>query len=87
MLNDFFKFIVAKDIHLVLIYILLGYIIYQLIKGLISRNTKRLKTKRQKTMQKLVENIVKYAVIILVAVAVLNTLGVNVTSIAAGLGT
>ena len=86
MLNDFFKFIVAKDIHLVLIYILLGYIIYQLIKGLISRNTKRLKTKRQKTMQKLVENIVKYAVIILVAVAVLNTLGVNVTSIAAGLG-
>ena len=59
MLNDFFKFIVAKDIHLVLIYILLGYIIYQLIKGLISRNTKRLKKKRQKTMQKLVENIVK----------------------------
>ena len=86
MLNDFFKFIVAKDIHLVLIYILLGYIIYQLIKGLISRNTKRLKKKRQKTMQKLVENIVKYAVIILVAVAVLNILGVNVTSIAAGLG-
>ena len=86
MIKDFLKFIIDKDVHLIIIYILLGWIVYQIIKGIIIRNTKRLKKKRQKTMQKLIENIVKYVVIILVGATILNILGVNVTSIVAGLG-
>lgn len=86
MIKDFLKFIIDKDIHLIIIYILLGWIVYQIIKGIIIRNTKRLKKKRQKTMQKLIQNIVKYVIIILVGATILNILGVNVTSIVAGLG-
>lgn len=86
MIKDFLKFIIDKDVHLIIMYILLGWIIYQIIKGIIIRNTKRLKKKRQKTMQKLIQNIVKYVVIILVGATILNILGVNVTSIVAGLG-
>ena len=37
-------------------------------------------------MQKIIQNIVKYVVIILVGATILNILGVNVTSIVAGLG-
>lgn len=86
MIKDFLKFIIDKDVHLIIIYILLGWIVYQIIKGIIIRNTKRLKKKRQKTMQKLIQNIVKYVVIILVGATILNILGVNITSIVAGLG-
>lgn len=86
MIKDFLKFIIDKDVHLIIIYILLGWIVYQIIKGIIIRNTKRLKKKRQKTMQKIIQNIVKYVVIILVGATILNILGVNVTSIVAGLG-
>lgn len=86
MLKDFLKFIVDKDIHLIIIYIVLGWLTYQIVKGIIIRNTKRLKKKRQKTMQKLIQNIVKYTIVILVSATVLNILGVNVTSIVAGLG-
>lgn len=86
MIKDFLKFIIDKDVHLIIIYILLGWIVYQIIKGIIIRNTKRLKKKRQKTMQKLIENIVKYVVIVLVGATILNILGVNITSIVAGLG-
>ncbi len=86
MIKDFLKFIIDKDVHLIIIYILLGWVVYQIIKGIIIRNTKRLKKKRQKTMQKLIQNIVKYVVIILVGATILNILGVNVTSIVAGLG-
>lgn len=86
MLKDFFNFIIEKDIHLIIIYIIIGWIVYQVIKGIIIKNTKRLKKKRQKTIQKLIQNIVKYTIIVLVGATILNILGVNVTSIVAGLG-
>lgn len=86
MIIDFLKYIIDKEIHLILIYIIVGYIAYQIIKHIIVKNTQRLKKKRQKTMQKLIQNIVKYIIIILVSATILNILGVNVTSIVAGLG-
>lgn len=86
MLLDFLKYLIDKDIHLIIIYIVLGWLIYEIIKTIINRHTKKLKKKRQITMQKLIQNIVKYVIIILVAATVLNIIGVNVTSIVAGLG-
>ena len=86
MLLGFFKYLIDKDVHLIIIYIFLGWIIYEIIKAIIVNHTKRLKKKRQLTMQKLILNTVKYAIIILVGATILNILGVNVTSIVAGLG-
>lgn len=86
MISDYLKFIIDKDIHLILIYIALGFIIYNIIKSLMNKQTVRLKHNHQKTIHKLLQNIIKYLIIILVLVSVLNILGVNVTSIVAGVG-
>lgn len=86
MLLDFLKYLIEKDIHLIIIYIFLGWLIYQILKTIIINQTKKLKKKRQLTMQKLILNTIKYVIIILVSAATLNILGVNVTSIVAGLG-
>ena len=86
MLSDYYKFFIDKDIHLIIIYIILGLIVYQIIKKVIISKTNKLKKKRQQTMQKLIQNIIKYAIIILVTATILNIVGVNVTSIVAGLG-
>lgn len=86
MLLDFLKYLIDKDVHLIIIYIFLGWLIYQIVKTIIINHTKRLKKKRQLTMQKLILNTIKYVIIILVSAATLNILGVNVTSIVAGLG-
>lgn len=86
MLLDFFKYLIDKDIHLIIIYVVLGYIIYEIIKKALKKYTSKLKKKRQITMQKLLQNIIKYIIIILVAASILSILGVNVTSIVAGLG-
>lgn len=83
---DFLKYFVQHDYHLIIIYIILGWIIYEIIRKIIINQTKRLKKKRQKTMQKLIQNIAKYTIVVLVATGILNILGVNITSIIAGLG-
>lgn len=83
---DFLKYFIEHDYHLILIYIILGWIIYEIIGRIIANQTKRLKKKRQKTMQKLIQNIVKYIIVILVVTGILSILGVNITSIIAGLG-
>lgn len=86
MLLHFFKYLIDKDIHLIIIYIGIGFIVYEIIKNALNKYTKKLKKKRQVTMQKLIQNIVKYVIVILVSATVLNILGVNITSIVAGLG-
>lgn len=86
MKQGFLKYVIDKDIHLIIIYIVMGFIIYHIIKSFMDRQTKKIKNNHQKTMHKLLQNIVKYVIIILVLIAVLNILGINVTSIVAGVG-
>lgn len=83
---DFLKYFIENDYHLIIIYIILGWIVYQIIKKIITKRTQKLKKKRQITMQKLIQNIAKYTIFILVAAGVLSILGINITSIVAGLG-
>ena len=83
---DFFNYFIDHDYHLIIIYIILGWVFYQIIKKIITKQTAKLKKKRQITMQKLIQNIAKYTILILVAAGVLSILGVNITSIVAGLG-
>lgn len=83
---DFLKYFIEHNYHLIIIYIILGWIVYQIIKKIITKRTQKLKKKRQITMQKLIQNIAKYTIFILVAAGVLSILGINITSIVAGLG-
>ena len=86
MLLNFLKYIVDKNIHLIIIYIVLGFILYNIIKSVMNKQTNKIKNNHQKTMHKLLQNIVKYIILILVLLSILNALGVNITSILAGVG-
>lgn len=86
MLLDFLKYLIDKDIHLVIIYIILGFVAYRILKALMNKQVKILRNNHQKTMHKLIQNVIKYVIILLVLVSVLNVLGINVTSIIAGVG-
>ena len=75
------------------IYIIIGIIIYELIKSIINktlgftnRNLKNHQKQRVTTVKSLILNIVKYIICILIILAILSTFGVNVKSILAGLG-
>ncbi len=75
-----------------LIYILIGVVIYQVIKNIVEKsiNTSKITTKahqqRAKTLKMLILNIIKYITVILVTLAILSVFGINVKSIIAGLG-
>lgn len=74
------------------IYILIGTIIFNIIKRIITKASNRnrvLKTaqkQRLKTISTLILNIIKYIIVILVLLAILSLYGVNIKSILAGLG-
>ncbi len=88
--------IAGKIIDLALIikpiaYIIIGYIIFRIlknviVKGLDKRILKGTQKQRIKTIGILLTNIVKYIIIILVLLSVLSVFGINVKSILAGLG-
>lgn len=73
-------------------YILLGFLIYeiirQLIKSAIARNNlkKHHHKKRMNTISSLLINVVKYIIIIIVFILILADFGVNVASLITGLG-
>lgn len=74
-----------------IVYILIGMIIYEIIKNIVDRaekknTSKRHQAKRAKTISRLVLNIFKYTIIVVTFVAILANFGVNVKSILAGLG-
>jgi small conductance mechanosensitive channel len=76
-----------------IIYITIGIIAYKIIKGIIikasNQANKRISEQRKQriqTINTIIINIVKYIIVLLVTLAILSTLGVNVTSIVAGLG-
>ena len=77
MLLEYLKHLIDKDYHLIVIYIFMGWIIYEIVKKIINKQTVKLKKKRQKTMQKLIQNIVKYIIIIIVSASILSILGVS----------
>lgn len=85
-IGEIFNYAIKHDYHLILIYILLGILLYKIFSFFVGKMTKKVNVKRKATVQKLVRNILKYAIITLVIVQILSLLGLNVTSIAAGLG-
>ena len=82
-----------REIILPILFIVIGILLYELIKKAIlkisNRNTRNLKQHqihRIRTVNMLVINIIKYVIVIIVLLAILATFGVNVTSLVAGLG-
>lgn len=74
-----------------IIYIIVGIVLFNIIKRLINKttNNNRLKitqVQRIKTLKILLVNIIKYIVVIIVILAILSNFGINVKSILAGLG-
>ena len=76
-----------------IVYIVIGIVAYKIIKSIILKAShhanKRISEQRKQriqTINTLIINIVKYVIVIFVILAILSTLGINVTSILAGLG-
>lgn len=86
------KSIIILKIVVPIIYILVGLIIFQILKKAILKITNRRKVlkdsqiQRIKTIRILISNIIKYIIIILVFLAILSQFGINIKSILAGLG-
>lgn len=81
----FTEFLLKNNIHELIIFILIGAAIYITIKKILLASKEKI-NKRQQTIKKLIVNIAKYVIIILLILKLLTILGINVTSIIAGLG-
>lgn len=81
------KFIQSEKFILPLVYIILGIIIYNIIKTIIGRLSKHKRIDKKKiTIISLIKNIIKYLTMIFVVLGILNVYGVNTTSIIASIG-
>ena len=87
------KFIQSTKIYMPLIYIVVGTIIYMIISRAITKvsklkikNTNKERDKRKATIISLINNIIKYIIIAIVIILILNTYGIDTTSIIASLG-
>jgi len=69
-----------------LVYILIGIVVFQVIKKIVNRKGKLPENQKLKTIKILILNIVKYIDCFLVVLAIASVFGVNVKSILAGLG-
>ena len=85
-IKSFFEYFVKHNYHLIIIYIIVGYIVYQILSKAIKKGTSKIKTKRGATIATIIRHILKYAIAIIVVIASLNELGINVTSMLAGVG-
>lgn len=72
-----------------LVYILIGLIAYKLIKILVKNGHKFGKSKENKkrdTIENLIVNVIKYLIVVIVALKILNVFGINTDTILASLG-
>ena len=75
-----------------IIYVIIGFIVYKLLKKLVNKlmlnNTKMKKQHQQRanTIRIVILNVIKYSVVVIIILAIMANFGVNVKSIVAGLG-
>lgn len=82
-------FFLSKNLYMSIIAIVIMIIVYLVVKNIINKyvlkNNAKL-NKKKETYIRLLKNILKYAIIIILVILLLEINGVNVTSIIAGLG-
>ena len=49
-MSSFFKYFIKHDYHLIIIYIVLGYLVYMILSNIIKKSTSKIKTKRGATI-------------------------------------
>lgn len=85
-MQEFFKFIVDKGILELIIYIVAGAFLYHVFQNYLAKHIKiGLRKKRQETIKRILLNILKTIIIVIILIKVLSIFGVNVTSILAGI--
>ena len=81
------KILLSKKVILPIVYIILGVIIYTIIKIIISRVSKtKYVDKKKVTIISLAKNIIKYIIMIFVVLAILSVYGVDTSSIITSIG-
>lgn len=85
-MGSFLEYFTKHNYHLMIIYVVLGYVIYQVLASIITKSTKKIKSKRGATIATMIKHCIKYVIIAIVVIAILNAFGINVTSMLAGVG-
>ena len=81
------KFLLSDKFILPVVYIIIGVIIYNVIKVIIKKISKsRFADKKKVTIISLIRNIIKYLIMIFIALAILNVYGVNTSGVIASIG-
>ncbi len=84
------EFIFSKKFYGPIIYITVGWLIYKAINSIISKiilkRSKKKNHKKEDTVVNLIRSIIKYIIIIIVVLVILETYGVNTSSILTSLG-
>ena len=89
--QDFVDIIANRRVYLSLVTIAIGLFAYIILRGVVTKyfNRKRAKTKLEKrklTYYRLISNILKYVIVVIVIMVVLQINGFNVASLLTGLG-
>lgn len=84
--SEIFKYIALPTIYIGLAYVFYKILIYFLNKTLNNKHLKSKSKKRVKTTLSIINNCLKYIIIFLTILIILNNFGINVSSILAGLG-
>ena len=81
------KYLLSKKFILPVVYIIVGVILYNIIKALVTKISKtKYVDKKKKTIIALIKNIVKYLIMIFVVLAILSVYGVNTSGIITSIG-
>ena len=84
------EFVTKKEIYGTIIILAVNYFLYHticiILESRIEKSKNDFERKKRKTIVSLIENILKYLIIIIIAVSLLSIYGVNITSMVAGLG-
>ena len=81
------KYLLSKKFILPVVYIIVGVILYNIIKVLITKISKtKYVDKKKKTIIALIKNIVKYLIMIFVVLGILSVYGVNTSGIITSIG-
>ena len=81
------KYLLSKKFILPVVYIIVGVILYNIIKALVTKISKtKYVDKKKKTIIALIKNIVKYLIMIFVVLSILSVYGVNTSGIITSIG-
>lgn len=81
------KFLLSNKFILPIVYVIIGVIIYQIIRAVMKKITfKKFENKKKKTIIALIKNILRYLIIIFIILGILDVYGVNTSGLIASIG-